>query len=153
MRIFLIIATILIGAGYIGYIGIGHMLYSQSYEKCLIQTNANTLYRGDANKFCDCSLEFIKDDPFFDSSDPVFMKELGLRRISCTKTHFQEYGTDMCDTMKENIKKRTGKNLDCSCVNQKILNITMKQWEENGEVNNKSFSVPMASNMVSGCLK
>ena len=153
MRIFLIIALILIGAAYLGYIGVGHMLYSHNYDKCIGQAKANTLFRGDVNKLCECSIGFIKDDPFFDGSDPVFAKEMGLRRISCAKTHVQEYGTDVCDTMKENLKNRTGQNLDCACMNQKILNVAMKQWEESGEVNKENLTTPMALNMVSGCLK
>lgn len=153
MRIFAIIVVLLFGVGYLAYGWVTNAVFEGNVKSCVEKAKQNVLFRGDVNELCNCTMEFTKEQLSFDKSDPEFKKEFGVRMMGCSKIHVSKYGTDQCDKMKVDIKSTTGQNLDCTCMNQKLLNVFMQQWAETGGVQPEKMTKMSALNMVSGCLK
>lgn len=153
MRTFFIITVLVLFSGYLGYGWFMNIVFERNKQSCVEKIQDNPLFRGDVTQLCACTMDFTRTQPFFDKEDPAFRKEFGVRMVGCAKVHVKQHGTDQCDALETMFRKKTRKALDCGCMNQKILNVFMKQWAENGKVDTTRISKSEENEMVNGCLK
>ncbi len=151
MRIFSIILVLVLFAGYLAYGWVVNLTVEKNQKTCMETAAKHEIFRGDTTQLCQCSVEYIRENPFFNKEDPKFRTEYMNQLMSCGKKHVKQYGTEQCDTLKKDIRSKSGQNLDCHCFNQKLMNMVIKQL--NGISPNRKLGKMEALNMMSGCLK
>ncbi len=128
MRRFLIIITLILGAGYMGYGWFIDYTVTLNKEKCVAAVAGNDIFGTNNDELCSCVSGFVRENPFFDKESVDFKVKFGTRLRSCLDVHVARYGIKQCDDLKIKMRQHYHRNLDCTCFGEAVIDIAVDSW-------------------------
>lgn len=128
MRRFLIIITLILGAGYMGYGWFIDYAVALNKEKCVAAVAGNDIFGTNNDELCSCVSGFVRENPFFDKESMDFKAKFGAQLKSCLDVHVARYGIKQCDDLKIQIRQHYHRNLDCVCFAEAVIDIAVDSW-------------------------
>lgn len=151
MRRFLIIVTLMLGAGYMAYEQFIDYAVALNEEKCVVAMLRNDTFGTNSNEICGCVSGFVRENPFFDKESVDFKVKFGARLRNCLGVHVAKYGLKQCDDLKIQITRHYHRNLNCTCFGEAVIDIAVNSWSMGTDIaaNKKALS----ADILKHCMK
>lgn len=151
MKWFLIIITLVLGAGYMGYERFVDYLVTSNEEKCVAAVAGNDIFSTNNDELCGCVAGFMRENPFFDKESMDFKSKFSTRLTNCMNVHVAKYGIKQCADLKAKVRKSYNRNLDCACFGRPVIKVVADNWVAGGDrVESKKL---LKYNVLNHCIK